>query len=287
MAQEQERSNFKARELQNKDSEAPERYNHEDLHEDADEALLEPEDVYEFEESFEEFEDFEAFFGNGYKPRPRRTLSGLAARTAMAAANQAAATTTIFTSNGRKSVSPRLPDVVEALFDDEELVNALEEEWLDGMTTTDAVTICSAELREVQELIDKLAIAAASTKNSAEAERLIAAMVPLTIRLYPNVYRALWVALPALIQGSGSVTRLLHRQSGTRPLIRKVPTILFSSVEQLAQRIEHGQPVTQSVAARVLARQIAAILAHRSGRDALPTDRRRRNAKVRSYDHYE
>src|SRR5690606_21806785 len=73
-----------------------------------------------------------------------------------------------------------------------------------------------AALAKDDELMLALAAAAALAESRAEAERLVVALVPLSLRLVPAVSRALWPSLPALIEGAAGLTRLLYAHPETR-----------------------------------------------------------------------
>jgi hypothetical protein len=85
-------------------------------------------------------------------------------------------------------------------------------------------------------------------------------LAPISIRLAPQIYRALWPTLPTLMQGVAGVTRLLHSRRATRPLIESVPAILQSTIAQLARHAEQGQPITRRLVAKVLSRQTGVAL---------------------------
>lgn len=129
----------------------------------------------------------------------------------------------------------------------------------------------SAVLQEDRELMETLAKAAASSHNQSEAVSLVAALTPLAIRLAPQVYRALWPVLPALVKGMVGLTLTLHRHPPTRPLIQHIPVILEQCVTVLAAHLGSQtlgskqppgskQPLTRGMVARVLARQTELVI---------------------------
>jgi hypothetical protein len=132
--------------------------------------------------------------------------------------------------------------------------------------------------------MDALASAAAAAHNQIEAMGLVAAMVPVALGLEPKAYRALWPSIPALVQGSMGVARLLHRRPATRSGIEVMPNILRETTAQLARRALQGQSVPPHMAARVLAGVTQAALSRRHDRGA----KRRRPKRHRSqpYDYY-
>lgn len=113
----------------------------------------------------------------------------------------------------------------------------------------------SAALTEEIELMEQMAATAVATKNQTEAVTLAAALPVLAIRLSPQSYRALWPALPALMQGVMGLTRFLYGRAETRPLIRQIPAILENTIADLAERVANGRQVTPVITARTLARQ--------------------------------
>jgi len=128
----------------------------------------------------------------------------------------------------------------------------------------------------IYELIHTLAATAVASKSQAEAERLIAAIVPLSLWIDPAGNRASWSALPALIQGAASVTGLLYKNPATRPQIKRMPRILMQTARQLTRGSGHWRPISHRLTARVLARQTAAILGGKDTRPARPQRRSRR-----------
>jgi hypothetical protein len=186
--------------------------------------------------------------------RPPGNLASLAAHIALKWSGQAS--TSLPRSKGRRSGAMGALHELAELFE--------EDEWEEFESPVRASQTCSAALLEDDELVQALATAATEAHSKGEAARLIAATVPLALRRAPDVYRALWPALPALIQGTVGVTRLLHSRSATRPLVAELlPPILRGTVAHLAQYARHNQSITRRLAAKVLARQTAAILRRR------------------------
>lgn len=202
------------------------------------------------------------FPGNGRRPQPNGALASLAARIALRWGSQATTTAVLKGyghGNGHRPVSPKFEGAPVGLFEAEYLDEVSLELCRDIDMTSDSKT-CSAALLEDYELMEALALAAAKAKSQTEAEGLIAALAPVSIRLNPQAYRALWPALPTLIQGTVGITRLLHSRPATRPLIGVLPAILRSATAQLARYVAHGQPISRALAARVLAKQTGAAL---------------------------
>jgi hypothetical protein len=193
----------------------------------------------------------------GHQPdtSPPSTLARLAARTALKWGSRATAASIVRGRNGRGPVPHTLSFGPAP---------ALEQEYL-AEKETDLLDGASAALLEAYELMEALAAVATRADREAEAERFIAAIIPVSIQLAPTVYRALWPAIPALINGTAGVTRLLHRRPSTRPLIRVIPAVLHNSIAQLARYAAHHHPITRQLAAKVLARQTAMVLGYGPG----------------------
>jgi hypothetical protein len=246
----------------------------EDVHGFPSEALGE----YEFRDP-EEFEDLrlEPDEPSGYQRRmvAPSSLARLAARTALKWGSQACATSIVRGHNGRGPVPHTLRRVPTIAVNEDYLAEP-EAELPDS---------ASAALLEDYELMEALAAVAATTDRGAEAERLMAASIPVSLRLAPTVYRALWPGIPALMNGTVGVTRLLYRRSDTRPAIRLVPTILHTTIAELAQYAADHKPITIQLAAKVLARQTATVLGHRHGRG--PATHRARRSKRRPQQRYD
>lgn len=75
-------------------------------------------------------------------------------------------------------------------------------------------------------------------------------------RAYAGVMRA----APALTRGVANITRTLHRNPITRPLVRVIPTIARRTAAQIARTAAHGYRVTPRRAVRILAQQTARTL---------------------------
>lgn len=204
-------------------------------------------------ESDEELDELEG--DESFRQRPvnssKRTLAGLAGRTALKWASQPTP------SAGRNGYHPRPHKSVHRLAEplDEDNLERMEPGLFDQPATIRQASVCSAALLEEYELMAALATAASKAGSRTEAEGLVAAIVPLSIRLNPQFYRALWRTLPTLLQGTVGVTRLLYGRAATRPLIRLMPFILESTATRLAGYVARGRPLNRSLVARTLARQ--------------------------------
>lgn len=114
------------------------------------------------------------------------------------------------------------------------------------------------------ELMEMLAAAAVTAADNDEAANLIAATIPLGLRLV-RVGGPLWPALPGLIQSATRVTRRLYDRPAARPLIGLTPIMLRRSVSHLAQCVADGQQITPRLATRIFNQHAAAVLNQRSG----------------------
>ncbi len=137
----------------------------------------------------------------------------------------------------------------------------------------------SGALRDARELLALLAQGALTARREAEAEGLVAAMVPTALSLAPHQSRALWPAIPGLTQGLIGMARFLRRTPGGRKRLARLPGILAGTVAQLARHAEAGRPVDERIAATLLAKQIHAGLQGRGGHQpSAPLDRPARRA---------
>lgn len=143
---------------------------------------------------------------------------------------------------------------------EEEYWVAWESGLFDEETDSAEFEAWSAALVENYELMEMLAMAAAKTKRSAEADGLVAAMVPLALQLTPQAYRALWPALPALIRGTVQLARKLRQRRATRRLVGTLPLVLKATVSKLARYAASGRQITQPIAAKTLVGETAARL---------------------------
>jgi hypothetical protein len=71
----------------------------------------------------------------------------------------------------------------------------------------------------------------------------------------PRVAHAVTRATPHLSRGVSNITKTLHQNPQTRPLVRAVPGIVRGTVNQIAKHAAAGRPVTPHTAQRVLAIQ--------------------------------
>jgi hypothetical protein len=85
------------------------------------------------------------------------------------------------------------------------------------------------------------------------AAKFGAKMLPkLAGKVLPRVAKMFNRVTPRLTRGVTRITRGLHRNPRTRPLVRAVPTIARRTVATIAKRAATGRPVTPRLANRVL-----------------------------------
>lgn len=122
------------------------------------------------------------------------------------------------------------------------------------------------------ELMEALAGAAARSEDAGQAARLVAAIVPLALRLTPDVSESLWPVLPDLLAAVGQVAELLRRRPANRPLLCLLPMLLRRTAGELRRRLRAKQPVTGPEAAQILTRQAALMFNLRRGQHAAIDD---------------
>src|SRR6516225_4933732 len=88
------------------------------------------------------------------------------------------------------------------------------------------------------------------------------AIGPLAKKALPKIARAVTKATPRLTKGIGQVAKTLHRNPGTRHLVKTVPAIARRTVGSIARQAVRGRPVTPRTAVRTLATQARRVLAH-------------------------
>jgi len=102
-------------------------------------------------------------------------------------------------------------------------------------------------------LTELLAAEAAGAATEAEATSVIAATLPITIRIMGG-RRALRPVLPVLAQANGRMARSLRRQGPDgRQLLRSMPAIQRQAVATLRAASRQGRPVTAPMAVGALA----------------------------------
>jgi hypothetical protein len=88
------------------------------------------------------------------------------------------------------------------------------------------------------------------------------AVAPAAKRALPRIAKTVSRLTPHLTRGVGKIARTLHRQPGTRKLLRAVPAIARRTVHNVARQAAQGRRVTPRLAIRTLARQTRRVLGH-------------------------
>jgi hypothetical protein len=109
-------------------------------------------------------------------------------------------------------------------------------------------------------LTEVLAAEAAHTASEAEAEALLGAALPVTIRIIAG-RRSLRRITPALVQANARLVRGLRRSGPAGPqLLRTVPTIQRRTVASLKAMQRSGRPVRPTMVAPLMAAHAAKVL---------------------------
>jgi hypothetical protein len=89
---------------------------------------------------------------------------------------------------------------------------------------------------------------------------LAKAVAPAARRAAPHIAKVVTRAAPHLTRAVGKITRTLHQNPRTRPLLRALPTITRRAVHSVARQAAHGRPVSPRTAVRTLARHARHVL---------------------------
>jgi hypothetical protein len=109
-------------------------------------------------------------------------------------------------------------------------------------------------------LTEVLAAEAAHTPSEAEAEALLGAALPITIRLMSGRGQLRRVT-PALVRANARLVRGLRRSGPAGPnLLRLVPTIQRNTVATIKQQQRSGRPVSPSMVAPIMAAHATRVL---------------------------
>jgi hypothetical protein len=109
-------------------------------------------------------------------------------------------------------------------------------------------------------LTEVLAAEAAHTASEAEAEALLGAALPITIRIIAG-RRSMRRITPALVQANARLVRGLRRSGPAGPqLLRTVPTIQRRTLGSLRAMQRSGRPVRSSMVAPLMAAHAAKVL---------------------------
>jgi hypothetical protein len=105
-----------------------------------------------------------------------------------------------------------------------------------------------------------LAAEAAHTASEAEAEALLGAALPITIRIIAG-RRSLRRLTPALVQANGRLVRGLRRSGPAGPqLLRTVPAIQRRTLASLKAMQRSGRPIRPTMIAPLMAAHAAKVL---------------------------
>jgi hypothetical protein len=119
-------------------------------------------------------------------------------------------------------------------------------------------------------MMEHLAHAAMEAENEQEAAEQFfpliglaaAKLLPLAAKAGAKLLPKLMKSAPKLIRGVSNMTRSLHRNPRTRPLLRTMPTIVNNTMNNLARQAASGRPITSQRAVRTLAQQANRVLSN-------------------------
>lgn len=111
-------------------------------------------------------------------------------------------------------------------------------------------------------MAEVLAALASEARSDSEAEALIGAATVMT--LTPRERRTLERLIPQLLRAMAILTKLLRRRTGTRRVIRVIPSVVKATSVPLVRAAVRGYPPTTSVVGRVLTRQTRTALTNPS-----------------------
>jgi hypothetical protein len=120
--------------------------------------------------------------------------------------------------------------------------------------------IAAHELAHEAALTEVMAAEAAHTESLSEAEAVLNATLPITIRIMGG-QRALRRVTPALVKANTQLVRSLHQQDRPiRQLVRTAPTINRRVIGSLKAIKRAGHPITPALVSGVMAGQAARVL---------------------------
>lgn len=120
--------------------------------------------------------------------------------------------------------------------------------------------IAAHELAHEAALTEVMAAEAAHTESLGEAEAVLNATLPITIRIMGG-QRALRSVVPALVKANTQLVRSLHQQGRpVRQLVRATPAINRRVVGSLKAIKRTGRPITPALVSGVMAGQAARVL---------------------------
>jgi hypothetical protein len=119
-------------------------------------------------------------------------------------------------------------------------------------------------------MMEHLAHAAMEAENEQEAAEQFfpliglaaAKLLPIAAKAGAKLLPKLMKSAPKLIRGVSNMTRGLHRNRRTRPLLRTMPTIVNNTMNSLARQAASGRPITSQQAVRTLAQQANRVLSN-------------------------
>jgi hypothetical protein len=91
---------------------------------------------------------------------------------------------------------------------------------------------------------------------------LAKAVAPAAKKAAPRIAKAVTKVTPQLTKGIGKIAKGLHRQPGTRPMLRAVPAIARRTVRSIASQVAHNRHITPRTVARTLATQTRRVLSN-------------------------
>jgi len=109
-----------------------------------------------------------------------------------------------------------------------------------------------------------LAQTAVAAPHAMHAAGLVAAMPAIAMRTQPQVYRALWPAVPALTPAVMHLARQWYGRARTRPYLQYLPQILMATAETLAKQIQQGRRLRRTEMQAVFRRHVRSALPRRS-----------------------
>ncbi len=138
----------------------------------------------------------------------------------------------------------------------------------------------AAERRETQALLNTLAHMLASATNVTQSMGLAAAMAPVALRTQPQVYRALWPALPALTHETVRTVHSWYRQDANRRFGEQLPQLLTAVTFELGRAVVQERPLSAKFVKHLFKRQLSALQStKRRPQDKQYPRQRRRNRR--------
>lgn len=127
-------------------------------------------------------------------------------------------------------------------------------------------------------MMEHLGLAAMEAESEFEAAEHFLPLIPLVAskllpiaaralpriagRVLPRVARVITRATPRLTRSVANITRTLHRNPRTRPLVRVIPSVARRAVTTIAKQAAAGRPVSPPRAVQILARENHRVLSN-------------------------